>query len=109
VQWLPTLANIAPPNLRRLQHTERVIQKITKHPEIPLHDDFTAHPPKRLKSRHPIWELTPTKETMVEIWKKRWENSGVRNVSLIDNPELKVPGFDLPRAIWITLNRARTE
>jgi len=67
VQWLPTLANIAPPDLRRLQHTERLIQKITKHPEIPLHNDFTAYPPKRLKSRHPIWDLTPTKETMVEI------------------------------------------
>ncbi|VVC44607.1 Hypothetical protein CINCED_3A005334 [Cinara cedri] len=46
---------------------------------------------------------------MVEIWKKRWKNSEVRNVSPINNPELKVPGFDLPRALWTTLNRASTE
>lgn len=35
-----------------------------------LHDDFTVHPPKRLKSKHPIWDLESTKDTMVEIWEK---------------------------------------
>jgi len=92
VQWLPALANIAPPNLRRLQHTKRLIQQFIKHPEVPLYEEFTVHSLKRLKPRHPIWDLEPTKDTMVEIWKKRWKNSGVRNVSLIDNPELS-PGF----------------
>jgi len=100
VQWLATLANIAPTDLRRLQHTERLIQKIIKYPEIPLHDDFTVHHPKRLKSRHPIWDLEPIKDTiMVEVWNKRWKNSDVRNLLLIDNLELRVPGFDLPRAL----------
>jgi len=46
---------------------------------------------------------------MVEIWEKRWKNSDVQNISLIDKPKLRVPGFELLRAIWTTLNRARRE
>jgi len=37
------------------------------------------------------------------------ENSGVRNVSLIDNPELRVSDIEFLRMLWTTLNRARTE
>lgn len=110
VQWLPTLANITPPDLRTLQYTKRIIKKITKkYSELPLHDNFTKHPPKRLKSRQPTWDLETTKDTMMEFWKKRWKNSGVRNASLIDNPKLRVSGFELPRMPCTTLNRARME
>lgn len=67
------------------------------------------HPRKRLKSRHPIWDLTLPTEDLVETWKTRWRDSGVRGVTLIENPERKVPGFGLPRKLWTALNRARTE
>lgn len=76
---------------------------------MPIHDVFTVHLPKRLKSRRPIWDLKPTKDAMVEIWKKRWKNFGVRNISLIDNPGLRVPSFEFPRVLWTTLKRVRTE
>jgi hypothetical protein len=56
--------------------------------------------PKILKSRHPIWDLEPIKDAMEKICKKRWKNSGVWNVSLINNPELRVPGFKLLRALY---------
>jgi len=33
----------------------------------------------------------------------------VRRVTLIENPETRAPGFDLPRKLWSILNRIRTE
>jgi len=33
----------------------------------------------------------------------------VRGVTLIENPETRTPGFDLPRKLWSTLNRIRTD
>lgn len=109
VQWLPVLANIAPPDLRRLIDAERIVDKIKRNPKLPLYEDIISHPHKRLKSRHPIWDLILPVEALSITWKTRWKNSGERGVTLIENPETRIPGFDLPRKLWSTLNRIRTE
>lgn len=73
VQWLPTLANISQCTFA-----------------------------KKLKSRHFIWDLEPTKDTMVKIW-KNWcmERSTDRE------PRTKSPGFQASEDTMD--NRARTE
>jgi len=85
------------------------MDKVKRNPNLPLHRYISMHPQKRLKSRHPIWDLTIPTEAYVETWKTRWRDSGVRGAALIENPETRVPGFGLPRKIWSALNRARTE
>jgi len=50
-----------------------------------------------------------TTDNQVDMWKKIWKNENVVNSSLINDPTRKVPGFELPRAIWTALNRIRTE
>lgn len=42
-------------------------------------------------------------------WKTRWKDSGTRRVTLIEGPEKRTLGFDLPQKLWSILNRIRTE
>jgi len=41
--WLPLLANIEPPALRRVAVTDRLLNKVELHPDWLLHDDI-IHP-----------------------------------------------------------------
>ncbi|VVC43208.1 Hypothetical protein CINCED_3A015175 [Cinara cedri] len=107
-QWLPVLSNIIPPELRRLMKGHQEVTKVMNNPELPLYNDIISHPQKRLKSRHPIWDLTFPKESIPEVWKNRWKDSGVQNSTLIADPMMRVPGFNLPRHLWTALNRAMT-
>jgi hypothetical protein len=109
IQWLPILANIAPPDLRRKECTKRILYTVKSNQHLPLFKDITEHPLKRLKSRHPIWDTDTQLEPLIETWENRWKTSAVRNCSLVENPEVKVPGYDLSRELWSTLNRVRTE
>jgi len=42
--WLPVLANIAPPRLRRKVATDNLLATVENHPEWPLHADIANHP-----------------------------------------------------------------
>jgi len=69
--WLPVLANIAPPPLRRKAAYDNLLRIAQNHPNWPLHDDIVDHPPKRLASRHPIWvdmSLVDIKAKLEEDW-----------------------------------------
>jgi hypothetical protein len=46
--------------------------------------------------------------TVDSLWREEWSGTYVRNHSLIDDPTVRVPGFDLPRQLWALLNRFRT-
>lgn len=91
-----TFANIAPPDfpdLRKLQHTERLIQKIIKHPEILLHD-FTTHPPSQeTEIKTPDMRYGTCKKYIggnpEEPMEKLW-----CTINFIDRqPRIKSPGF----------------
>lgn len=99
-------SNIPSPVLGRLQRTERIVKKIINYPELSTHSDFTKYLIKIL-TRHPIWDVEPTKYTMTEVWKKRRRASGGRNALLVDNPESRVFGFELPGALWTTSMHTR--
>ncbi|KAL4153411.1 hypothetical protein QTP88_001244 [Uroleucon formosanum] len=109
LQWLPVLSNMAPPELLRYAATIRLLQQLQNSTNLPIFNDINKAPHKRLKSRHPIWDTQNTTINQEDMWKKSWKDENVVNSSLINDPTQRVPGFELPRAIWSDLNRIRTE
>lgn len=77
----------------------------------PIHTDLNFLPTSRLTSRKPPWStwniITATYRPDTE-WKKLWRESRVRNNELAEDPTLRMPGFDIPRKVWVRLNRIRT-
>ena len=112
--WLPVLANIAPPNIRRGSALAREWTKISLNDTLPIHQDLATVPPvPRLKSRNPIWkEPFFTNENFVfkveDEWRELWNQETVRNKQLVTDPSDKPKGMEEPRKIWCRLNRMRT-
>lgn len=107
-QWLRVLSTIKLPELRRLMKAHQEVTKTMNNPKLSLYNDIVSHPQKRLKSRHPIWDLEFPTKSIPEVWKNRWKDSRVQNFTLIADSLMRVPGFNLPRHMWTALNRART-
>jgi len=108
-QWLPVLADIDPSEVGRQRASLSIINKIKRNDVLPIYNNPIHHPNKRLKSRHPIWkEATTDADPQVEQ-KRTWLESNIQNSSLIKDPTAKTPSFNLPRALWTTFNRIRTE
>ena len=105
--WLPVLANIAPPSLRRKEATDKLISKISDHSHWPIFKDIYDHPDQRLMSRTPLWnDLEPC--DLGNQWRESWETASAINSSLVMDLTIRLPGFDLPRREWSLLNRFRT-
>ena len=107
IPWLPVLANIAPPGLRRKAATDNMLANIEAHPNWPAHADILYHPPQRLPSRRPIWSDTTPVDLNAQ-WEEDWLSASVVNHGLVPDPTIRQPGFDLPRRPWLMLNRFRT-
>jgi len=60
VQWLPVLSNIAPPEIRRYAATVKILQQFQNSTTLPVHNDISDTPNKRLKSKYPIWSIEST-------------------------------------------------
>ena len=66
VLWLPALANVAPPSLRRKEQATRCFRS-----NWPVYADVFEHPTPRLASRQPIWsDMTPVDTTAQ--WREDW-------------------------------------
>ena len=85
----------------------KMIDKIEAHPEWPVHTDVSNHPLPRLPSRNPIWKDMEPVDTNAR-WKETWQSALVVNKTLVSDPTIRQPGFDLPRKTWSLLNRFRT-
>jgi len=95
--WLQVLSNIPPPHLRRQAATVKLLAKVRANDKLPLNLDITLHPAAHLPSRKPVW-LDPSPENMTAIsaWSDEWEATDVVNHSLVVEPSVCPPGFDLP-------------
>ena len=63
----------------------------------------------RLPLRRPIWQEWSKKFfSTPSQWLDEWLFAGTVNGSLVADPSIQVPGFDLPRRLWCTLNHFRT-
>jgi len=105
--WLPVLANIAPPAIRRRSATDKLLCNIEAHPNWPLYADVFNHPQKRLIARRPIRADTTLVGQRAQ-WEEDWSSAAVVNSHLVCDPTIQQPGFDLPHHCWTPLNRFRT-
>ena len=78
------------------------------HPNWPGFNDVFNHPPARLTSRSPIWSSDMTPVDINAQWREVWTSAPVVNQSLVPDPTIRQPGFDLPGHTWSMLNRFRT-
>ena len=106
--WLPVLSNIEPPPLRRKAAVDKLISKATDNTNWGLHNDITHPPRHRLTSRHPLWSDMQPIDTH-DQWQEDWQTASVVNNQLVRDPTIQLPGFDLPRRQWSTLNQFRTD
>ena len=105
--WLPVLANIEPPALRRKAAVDKLLTKATTHETWGLYGDITNPPALRLSSRHPLWtDMVP--QDIITRWREDWKSALVVNHSLVRDPAIRQPGFALRRRQWCLLNRFRT-
>ncbi|UYV85123.1 hypothetical protein LAZ67_X004632 [Cordylochernes scorpioides] len=112
IDWLPVLAHISPPELRRKEATKKMYQKLLDSPDLEINPILQSPPKHRLKSRNPIWsrgnQLLSQNFNISEAWTNSWISSDIPNKNLITSPSVKIPGLSLPRREWVLLNRFRT-
>lgn len=115
IPWLHVLSNIAPPELRRKMAAHKEWIKCiddSREYELPIKQDLVDPPTYRLRSRSPIWLDTQIQNAnfdIAEAWKRHWNESPYfTNKHLIDSPDTKIEGFELPRREWKILNRFRS-
>jgi len=106
--WLPVLSNIEPPALRRKAAVDKLISKAIENTKWDFHNDIVCPPRHRLTSRRPLWTDMQPVDTGTR-WQEDWQTASVVNNSLVSDPTIQLPGFDLPRRQWSMLNRFRTD
>ena len=110
IEWLPVLSHIEPPRVRRKQILVREYKKIIANPDLPIHQDLIHF--NRLKSRSPSVRMAQQLITNNFDGYEEWQSDWQGKVSPTWHPLLisKEPphGFNLPRKLWVRLNRIRT-
>ena len=101
--WLPVLANIEPPALRRKAATDRLVAKACAQESWPLHHDISNPPLFHLTSQKPLWRESEPVDINIQ-WRESWKSASVVNAHLVDDPTIQQPGFALPRQQWSLLN-----
>jgi len=65
------------------------------------------HPPPRLASRRPIWSDMTSVDTITQ-WREDWSSAPAVNHTVVNDPTIRQPGFDLPRHTWSLMNCFQT-
>ena len=110
-EWLPVMASIAPPHLRREEATQKMFQRIaTLDDETPLKTVLhTAPASDRLKSRKPFYKTFTPDFNVKEAWRVEWNNKLPPGGNLVSDPTKPLPGFKtLTRKQWVQANRIRS-
>ena len=107
LSWLPVLINVSRPSLRRRATTDNTLEIIESHPNWPVCADVFEHPPPRLACRRPMWSDMTSVDTVTQ-WREDWSSASVVNHTMVTDPTVRQPGFDLPRHTWSLMNRFRT-
>ena len=84
-----------------------MLQIVEARPNRPVYADVFEHPPPRLASRRPIWSDMTSVDTITQ-WSEDWSSAFVVNHTIVTDPTIRQPGFDLPRHTWSLTNRFRT-
>ena len=109
--WLPVLSNIMPPHIRRQQALARLWSRMLNNKALPIHQDI-AQTTTRLRSHRPAWktalQLTFSQFNPKNARRKEWSKLPPHSL-VISDPSSKPPGFNLPRSVWMKLNRIRCD
>jgi hypothetical protein len=110
--WLPTLAHIARPKLRRKAAAVRELVNCSKHANSLLYEQLLDIPIPGLVSLRTIWTMEEFSMTALfntsGAWTDYWSAALPVNGYLIVGPNSRPPGFDLDRHEWVLLSRIRT-
>ena len=98
------ITNIEPPALRRRADTDKFITQAECHRDCPLYDDIFYLPPLHLESRKPLWGDLQSID-VTSWWREDWQSAMVVSSTLVVDPIIQLPGFDLHRRQWSLLNR----
>jgi hypothetical protein len=97
--WLPTLAHIAPPKLRRKAAAARELVNCRIHVTSLLYEQLLDISISRLVSRRPIWTMEEYSMTVLfnisGVWIDCWSAALPVNGYLIVDPNSRPPRFDL--------------
>jgi len=85
-----------------------LFQTIDAHPNWPAYADVFENPPPRLASRRPIWSSYMTSVDTITQWREDWSSASVVNHTIVTDPTVRKPGFDLPRHTWSLVNCFQT-
>jgi len=102
--WLPVLANTEPPALRRKAATDKLVEKIIAPDNWPIHSDITNPLHTCPPSRKPLWQDLVRVDIRSQ-WEVNWKSARMVSFSLVDDPTIWQPGFNVPRQQWYLLNR----
>jgi len=83
------------------------MEKIISHDNWPIYSDITNPLCACLPSRKPLWQDLVRVDLRCQ-WKENWKSAQVVNFSLMDDPTIWQPGFDLSQQQWSPLNRFQT-
>ena len=110
-EWLPVMASIAPPHLRR----EEATQNKLKHTELTnyltrLKTALLSEPTSNmLKSRKPFYNSLIPDSSITETWHAEWTNKQPPGGDLVSDPTKPLPGLKtLNRHQWVQANRIRS-
>ena len=84
--------------------TDNMLQIIETRANLPLYADVFEHPPPRLASRRPIWSEMTSVDTITQ-WREDWSSASAVKHTIVTDPTIRQPCFDLPRHTWSLMNR----
>ena len=70
--------------------------RVMNHSHWPIYKDIYEHPDQHLVSRTPLWN-DPEPCDLASQWRESWKTASAINSSLVTDPTVHPPGFDLPR------------
>ena len=84
-----------------------MLQIVEVHPNWPVYADVFEHPPLRFASRRQLWSDMTSVDTITQ-WREDLSSASVVNHTIVTDPTIRQPGFDLPRHTWSLMNRFGT-
>ena len=108
-QWLPVMAAIQPPHIRREAMTQKWVE-ISKKADVdtPLTRIVREAPKtRRLKTRKPFYAAGKEGYDAQKAWESEWASNLPSGAEVVQQLGHKLPGFAEGRKYWVAANRLR--
>jgi len=110
LSWLPVLSHIEPLYIQREYVILKLVARINKHPELPIHQDEIII--FDIESRKPLFcraeKLVNYYNNNLNPLHTEWHKNFPPNGELVSCSSMSQFGTELPRKTWVCLNHIRT-